>query len=170
MHSEKHGCPQRMLVNEKCGMAEESSCRAGEVSVKENRSSGRSVPGRCGDGVLGWSEPPYAGCSQEGDIEISQLSWLRNFRYSPRHAELTSTQRLVIQFVACGLSDKEIAYFLKITCATVKAHNAAILKALNFYRRSQLVRYVFESNRFDPEEAQRVVEARKVPQMSRCES
>lgn len=86
--------------------------------------------------------------------------WLRNHRYAPQTAEMTVTQRMVAQFVACGLSDKEIAHFLGITCATVKAHNAAILRSLGLYRRAQLVRFIFESRQFDPEAAEIALELR----------
>ena len=86
--------------------------------------------------------------------------WLRSYRYAPRPAEITSTQRIVLQLVACGLSDKDIAHFLGITCATVKAHNAAAMKILGLRRRAQMVRLVFESGWFDPETAEKALELR----------
>ena len=86
--------------------------------------------------------------------------WLRGYRYAPRPAETTSTQRIVLQLVACGLSDKDIAHFLGITCATVKAHNAAVMKILGLRRRAQMVRFIFEAGWFDPEMAEKALELR----------
>lgn len=76
--------------------------------------------------------------------------WLREFRFSPRNILLTATQKMVCQCVACGLSDKEIAFFLGIGSSTVKAHTSKILKTIGLIRRTQLVRFVFESGEFDP--------------------
>jgi len=76
---------------------------------------------------------------------------LRNFRFSPRNMVLTTSQKIVCQCIACGLSDKEIAFFLGIGRATVKAHTGNILRTLGLIRRTQLVRFVFESGDFDPE-------------------
>lgn len=149
-------------------MVDESLCRF-DVAVPEAREPDRcSFPKSVGNGVADFCNQL---CGDEApqcnEATVDELNWLRSYRYSPRAAELTSTQQLVIQFVACGLSDKEIAYFLGITCATVKAHNAAVLKAFGFHRRAQLVRFVFESKWFDPEEAQRTVEARRKPRRAR---
>ena len=94
--------------------------------------------------------------------------WLRNSRYAPRPAESTSTQRIVLQLVACGLSDKDIAHFLGITCATVKAHNAAAMKILGLRRRAQMVRLVFESGWFDPETTEKALELRVRARRSRA--
>lgn len=76
---------------------------------------------------------------------------LRTFRFAPQPVILTTTQKAVSQCIACGLSDKEIAFFLGIQCATVKAHTSKILRMLGLFRRTQLVRFVFESGDFDPE-------------------
>lgn len=89
-------------------------------------------------------------------------SWLRRFRYLPRPVKLTAVQWLVAQLVACGLSDKEIAHMLEISAATVKAHHGKTMHALGFRRRTQLVRYVFESGQFQPEEAERMLAERKL--------
>lgn len=83
-------------------------------------------------------------------VTIGSDGWLREFRFSPRNILLTTTQKMVCQCVACGLSDKEIAFFLGIGCSTVKAHTSKILKTIGLIRRTQLVRFVFESGEFDP--------------------
>lgn len=149
-------------------MIEEALAQSNGASVEPGTSCKCEFLGMVGGGVSNLCGQVCDDvCSQSGKAHREKLSWLRSYRYSPRDAELTSTQRLVIQFVACGLSDKEVAYFLGITCATVKAHNAAILKALGFHRRAQLVRFVFERKWFDPEEAQRTLEARRTPRRAR---
>ena len=79
---------------------------------------------------------------------------LRSFRYEPRPARLSPMQMLVVQLVCCGLADKEIAFMLGVSSATVKAHMSRAIKDMGLYRRHQLVRYVFENGLFDPETAQ----------------
>ena len=79
---------------------------------------------------------------------------LRSFRYEPKQARLSPMQMLVVQLVCCGLADKEIAFILGVSSATVKAHMSRAIKDMGLYRRHQLVRYVFENGMFDPEAAQ----------------
>ena len=88
-------------------------------------------------------------------------SWLRNYRYAPKAVEFTPVQWLIAQLVACGASDKEIAFLLSISTSTVKAHNAKTLRALGLLRRGQLVRYIFETGQFDPEKAEAQLTLRK---------
>lgn len=92
----------------------------------------------------------------------SEDGWLREFRFSPQDVPLTAMQQIICQCIACGLSDKEMAYFLGIEIATVKAHNAKILRALGLIRRAQMVRLVFESRSFDPEMVEREVRRRSL--------
>lgn len=79
---------------------------------------------------------------------------LRSFRYEPKPARLSPMQMLVVQLVCCGLADKEIAFILSVSSATVKAHMSRAIKDMGLFRRHQLVRYVFENGLFDPETAQ----------------
>lgn len=88
------------------------------------------------------------------DIISDGQSWLRNFRYTPQSIKFSQVQWLVAQLVACGLSDKEIAYLLGISPSTVKAHTGKIIHTLGIWRRSQLVRYIWEGRQFDPEETE----------------
>jgi DNA-binding NarL/FixJ family response regulator len=90
-----------------------------------------------------------------------KASWLRTYRYAPTPARFSPVQQVIVQMVACGLSDKEIAHMLSISASTVKAHNTKTLRALGLLRRAQLVRYVFESGLFDPEAADRELSKRK---------
>lgn len=86
--------------------------------------------------------------------------WLRSYRYAPHRVKLTPVQWLISQLVACGLSDKEIAFMLAVSASTVKAHNTRTLRALGLLRRGQLVRYIFETGQFDPAEAEAMLRAR----------
>ncbi len=79
---------------------------------------------------------------------------LRSFRYDPKPVRLSPMQMLILQLVCCGLADKEIAWLLAVSCATVKAHMSRAIKDMGLFRRHQLVRYVFENGLFDPEHAQ----------------
>ena len=101
------------------------------------------------DRLAGWQ-------SQE-----SGAAWLRAYRYDPKPAQFSPVQLVIVQMVACGLSDKEIAHMLSISASTVKAHNTKTLRALGLLRRAQLVRYVFEMGLFDPEAAAKELSKRK---------
>ena len=83
------------------------------------------------------------------DAEIN----LRNFRFHPKSGALTPTRFLVAQMVCCGLADKEIGHLLGIASQTVKFHVSQAMRTLGLQRRTQLVRYMFETNQFDPDEA-----------------
>lgn len=91
----------------------------------------------------------------------SSRPWLRSFRYQPKPAALSAVQWLIAQLVSCGLSDKEIAYILRICTSTVKAHNNKTLRSFGLVRRGQLVRYIFESGQFDPELAEALLAQRQ---------
>ena len=87
--------------------------------------------------------------SRSTDGEIN----LRNFRFHPKAGALTPTRFLVAQMVCCGLADKEIGQLLGIASQTVKFHVSQAMRTLGLQRRTQLVRYMFETNQFDPDEA-----------------
>lgn len=90
----------------------------------------------------------------------SRERWLRFFRYAPQGIIFSPVQQVIAQLVTCGLSDKEIAYLLGIACSTVKVHTGKILKMLGLNRRAQLVRYMIESGRFDPDTTEEMLARR----------
>lgn len=96
------------------------------------------------------------------------MEQLRRFRYAPQPARFSPVQWLTAQLVACGLSDKEIAFLIGISPATVKAHNNRNLQNLGLLRRGQLVRYIFESGQFDPEAAEQLIAERRRPSAHAC--
>lgn len=87
--------------------------------------------------------------TRRSDAEID----LKHFRFKPKSGALTPTRFLVAQMVCCGLADKEIGYLLGIASQTVKFHVSQAMRTLGLQRRTQLVRYMFETNQFDPDEA-----------------
>jgi DNA-binding NarL/FixJ family response regulator len=100
-------------------------------------------------------DPPLQpGRKQAAGKMMTLVPDLRSFRYEPKPARLSPMQMLVVQLVCCGLADKEIAFVLGVSSATVKAHMSRAIKDMGLYRRHQLVRYVFENGMFDPEAAQ----------------
>ncbi len=75
------------------------------------------------------SEPPEAeGAPDSGNAEILN-----------RIAALTPQQKRVLDLVADGLLNKQVAYELKVEIRTVKAHVSAILSKLNVSTRTQAV-------------------------------
>ena len=54
-------------------------------------------------------------------------------------SQLTHQQRVVLQMLVGGQSNKQIAYELGIVESTVKAHVSAILRKLKVYSRTQAV-------------------------------
>lgn len=97
----------------------------------------------------------------EADPELPRTeSWLRSFRYAPQVHRFSEVQWLVAQLVACGLADKEIAYLLGISASTVKAHTGKIIHSMGIWRRSQLVRYIWEERQFHPEETELLIAQR----------
>jgi len=64
--------------------------------------------------------------------------------------ELTSREREVIQLVAEGQSNKEVATSLGISVKTVETHRAAIMRRLKLVRLSDLVRYAIREKIIPP--------------------
>ena len=98
--------------------------------------------------------PIALGRSRSTSGTVTVVPELRSYRYEPKPARLSPMQMLVVQLVCCGLADKEIAFVLGVSSATVKAHMSRAIKDMGLYRRHQLVRYVVENGLFDPETAQ----------------
>jgi len=64
--------------------------------------------------------------------------------------DLTSREREVIQLVAEGKSNKEVAASLGISVKTVETHRAAIMRQLKLARLSDLVRYAIREKLIRP--------------------
>jgi len=57
---------------------------------------------------------------------------------------LTSKEREIVQLIAEGLANKEIARELKISANTVHAHRNNITRKLNIHKQTELVRYAIQ--------------------------
>ena len=60
---------------------------------------------------------------------------------SPGAGQLTSKEREIVQLIAEGLANKQIARDLKISANTVHAHRNNIARKLNIHKQTDLVRY-----------------------------
>jgi DNA-binding NarL/FixJ family response regulator len=58
---------------------------------------------------------------------------------------LTGREREIVQFVAEGKSNKDIADHLQISVKTVEAHRSAIMRKLGFKSITELVRYAIRN-------------------------
>ena len=69
----------------------------------------------------------------------------------PSSVQLTERQIDVLNEMAKGLSNKEIARLLDMSPSTVKVHVAAILKSFNVKNRTQAVNFAIENQLITPE-------------------
>lgn len=79
-----------------------------------------------------------AGLADEAPVVEGGEVYERSDLYS-KLANLTPKQMTILQYLRDGLLNKQIAYELGLTEATVKHHISLILKKLNCYRRTQAV-------------------------------
>lgn len=63
-----------------------------------------------------------------------------------RQQTLTCRERQVVQIVAEGQMNKQVAHILGVSAKTVETHRAAAMNKLNFVSVSQLVRYAVRNN------------------------
>ncbi len=77
------------------------------------------------DGQL-WTPPEAATAPNDADAQLAR-----------RVASLSPQQLKVLMHLAEGRLNKQIAYDLEVTEATIKAHVTAILRKLGLYRRTQ---------------------------------
>lgn len=84
------------------------------------------------------------------DILLSRIQHAAPGSHSPESvpadpAPLTPREREIVQLLAEGLSNKEIASTLSISIKTVETHRAAIMRKLNIQSLSDLVRYAIRT-------------------------
>ena len=79
-----------------------------------------------------------SGISDDSCIDETDEILQRSTLYS-KLANLTPKQMTILRYLREGLLNKQIAYELGLTEATVKHHISLILKKLNCYRRTQAV-------------------------------
>jgi DNA-binding NarL/FixJ family response regulator len=69
---------------------------------------------------------------------------------TPSAVRLTARERQVIQLIAEGKSNKEVATVLAIAVKTVAAHRANVFQKLDIHSVAQLVRYAVRNNIVEP--------------------
>jgi DNA-binding NarL/FixJ family response regulator len=74
----------------------------------------------------------------------------RGARAPERSKRLTPRQREVLQLVAEGKSNKEIAAALRMTTKTAETHRTHIMARLNLHSMSELVRYAIRNRIIEP--------------------
>ncbi len=77
----------------------------------------------------------------------SKLSLDESIRIQvPQNVELTPTELKVIQLVAQGLANREIAERLNVSQRTVESHVSNMLNKTSLHNRTELARWAIESN------------------------
>ncbi|MCS7009089.1 MAG: response regulator transcription factor [Chthoniobacterales bacterium] len=69
---------------------------------------------------------------------------------SPETPRITTREREIIQLLAEGKSNKEVASILGISVKTAETHRAAIMRKLNLHSLSELVRYAIRNQIIEP--------------------
>jgi DNA-binding NarL/FixJ family response regulator len=64
----------------------------------------------------------------------------------PENVELTPTERKVVQLVAQGLANRDIAIKLEVSQRTVESHVSNMLNKTSLHNRTELARWAIESN------------------------
>lgn len=107
-------------------------------------------------------EPDRVGSGESSSAPpVGLVPHLRSYRYQPKRVRFSPVQMVVVQLVCCGFADKEIAFLLGVSSATVKAHMSRAIRDMGLYRRHQLVRFIFENGLFDPERAEAEIARRR---------
>jgi DNA-binding NarL/FixJ family response regulator len=64
----------------------------------------------------------------------------------PQNVELTPTELKVVQLVAQGMANREIAEKLNVSQRTIESHVSNMLNKTNLHNRTELARWAIESN------------------------
>ena len=78
-----------------------------------------------------WIPEAYAGQLDEVGVEVSDII--------DRFKQLTPKQMSVLSYLRAGLANKQIAYEMGVSEATVKAHISALFKKLDVNNRTQAI-------------------------------
>jgi DNA-binding NarL/FixJ family response regulator len=77
---------------------------------------------------------------------VAELAHRRRLNTPPGSVKLTSRELEIVDAIADGLSNKEIAQRLRIETQTVKNHVHNILDKLHLHSRLEAVEYAHQSN------------------------
>lgn len=81
-----------------------------------------------------------------GDILLKNYLQKKSPAAAPELAHLTNRERQIVQLLAEGKSNKEVALALGISVKTAEAHRASCMKKLNLHAFSELVRYAIRNH------------------------
>jgi len=81
---------------------------------------------------------------------LVEIALGRHHPESGGHSELSSREREVLQLIAEGLSNKEIAVSLHLSVRTVDSHRAHLMDKLGIHKVSGLVRYAIREGLLNP--------------------
>lgn len=85
-----------------------------------------------------------------GRLSEKLLNFYLNARMSVPRGELSPRERIVVQLIAEGHANREIAGMLSVSIKTVEAQRASALKKLNLTTTAALVRYAVRSRLVEP--------------------
>ena len=81
--------------------------------------------------------------------QVSEIL-LHSYRTSRRPSILTPREREVVQLIAEGCTNKQIAHILRLSIRTVEAHRSAVMHKLNLSSSASLVRYAVRNKFVEP--------------------
>ena len=76
--------------------------------------------------------------------------FLKSSRTSHDASTLTAREREIVQLIAEGKINKEMAHILDISVKTVETHRASVMHKLNLKTTADLVRYAVRNNIIEP--------------------
>ena len=88
--------------------------------------------------------------TQVGEVLFSRFLHAKKDLTEEGTLKLTDREREIVQLLAEGSSNKEVASELGISSKTVETHRAAIMKKMNFESFSDLVRYAIRNHIISP--------------------
>jgi len=95
------------------------------------------------------SHGEYYFCYHNAGIAPESRRWQKT-KPSSRGLPLTAREKEIIAFIAQGLTSKEIAAKLHISCATVETHRTNLMTKLGVRNVAGLVPYAFRTGLVEP--------------------
>lgn len=87
----------------------------------------------------------FLGSQVEIDSDVPSLAKARRMRAVEIVKDLSKRQREVLQFIAQGMLNKQIAYALGLSERTIKMHRSILMKRLNVPSAADMVRLAVEA-------------------------
>ena len=90
--------------------------------------------------------PYFSGAISETLLE----HFLKNSDMAPESSSLTPREREIVQLIAEGKINKQIAHLLNLSVKTVETHRASVMHKLKLHTSAELVRYAVRNNIIQP--------------------